>query len=361
MRRIKVAVIGTRGIPGVAGGVESHCEALYPRLVSKGYDILVFRRKPYVECGLKSWRGVRLIDLWCPRVKSLEAIWHSFVGVLAARFSGASVVHIHGVGPALASPLAKLLGMKVVVTNHGPDYERAKWGRIARTALRLGERWSCSVADEIVSISPQIQQRLKERYGRESVLILNGVELPEVSGADDYLSDLALTEGRYVLGLGRFVEEKNFHLLVEAFAELKPEGWKLVLAGDADHATPYLELLKRRASEAGAILTGYIGGARLCALLRGAGLFVLPSSHEGLPISLLEAMSAGIDVLVSDIGANRLPELDEGDFFALKQSGALTEALNRKLSTPRRRHFDMSRYDWDSVAALTAALYTQQL
>ncbi len=357
MRALKVAVVGTRGVPGVAGGVESHCEALYPRLAAMGYEILILRRKAYVGDGITSWKGVVLKDLWCPRKKSLEAIWHSLAAVVAARRAGADLVHIHGIGPALASPLARLLGMRVIVTNHGPDYERAKWGRLARAALHLGEIWSCRVAHEIISISPRIQMYLEEHYGRDSVLIPNGVELPEDSGAQNYLRELGLEEGRYVLGLGRFVEEKNFHLLVEAFSELKPEGWKLVLAGDADHDSSYSESLKRKAREAGAILTGYVKGARLAALLRGAGLFVLPSAHEGLPISLLEAMSAGIDVLVSDIEANQLPELEEGDFFSLSDPGALREALRRKLNSASRRQYDMRRYDWDSIAARTAEVY----
>ncbi len=361
MIKRKIAVVGTRGVPGVAGGVESHCEALYPRLAAKGFDVLLMRRKPYVADGMTSWRGVRLQDLRCPRSKSLEAIWHSLSGVVAAKRDGAGLVHIHGIGPALASPLAKLLGMKVVVTNHGPDYERAKWGRLARAALHLGEIWSCRVADQVIAISPRIQHHLEDRYGRESVLIPNGVELPSGAGAESYLAELGLDPGRYVLGLGRFVEEKNFHLLVEAFARLKPEGWKLVLAGDADHDSAYSERLKKDAREAGAVLTGYVKGARLAALLRGAGLFVLPSAHEGLPISLLEAMVAGIDVLVSDIEANRLPELVPGDFFSLSDPGALSEALDRKLKSPARRSYDMSRYDWDTIAALTADVYSQAL
>lgn len=356
---MKIAVIGTRGIPGVAGGVESHCEALYPRLASKGYDIVLFRRKSYVEPGQSVWNGVQLRDLWCPRVKSLEAIWHSLAGVIAARAQGADLVHIHGIGPALATPLAKLLGMKVVVTNHGPDYDRAKWGNAAKAALHLGEIWSCRVADRIIALSPRIQWHLEEHYGRESVLIPNGVELPAAEGAENYLSELGLEEGRYVLGLGRFVEEKNFHLLVKAFSELRPAGWKLVLAGDADHATSYSEALKRQAREAGAVLTGYVKGGRLGALLRGAGLFVLPSSHEGLPISLLEAMSAGVDVLVSDIEANRLPELESDDFFSLSDPEGLYDGLRRKLRSASRRRYDMSRYDWDSIAALTSEAYEQ--
>lgn len=358
---MKIAVVGTRGIPGVAGGVESHCEALYPRLAARGFEIVLMRRKPYVADKLTSWKGVTLRDLRCPRVKSLEAISHSLAGVVAARREGADLVHIHGIGPALASPLARLLGMKVVVTNHGPDYERAKWGRLAKAALHIGEIWSCRVADRIISISPRIQMLLEDHYGRESELIPNGVDCPDARGAENYLSELGLEEGRYVVGLGRFVEEKNFHLLVEAFAELKPEGWKLVLVGDADHDTFYSGNLKKRAAEAGAVLTGYLKGARLGALLRGAGLFVLPSSHEGLPISLLEAMSAGIDVLVSDIEANRLPELEPDDFFSLAEPGALTDALRRKLAAPRRRHFDMASYDWDRIADRTAEVYRQVL
>lgn len=136
---MKIYVLGTRGIPYVAGGVETNCERLYPRLAAMGMDVTVVRRRCYVA-PRNEYRGVRLIDVYAPRIKSLEAICHTLLGVVKAGIDRADVVHLHAVGPSLLAPLARLLGMKVVVTNHGHDYEREKWGRAARAVLRMGER-----------------------------------------------------------------------------------------------------------------------------------------------------------------------------------------------------------------------------
>ena len=145
-------VTGTRGIPGVMGGVETHCEELFPRLAERGWDVTVVRRSNYVEDGLKEWKGVRLVTLPSPKKKSFEAIIHTFRAINEARRLGANILHIHAIGPALLVPYAKVLGMKVVFTHHGPDYDRDKWGLAAKTMLKLGERMGCMFADDVIVI-----------------------------------------------------------------------------------------------------------------------------------------------------------------------------------------------------------------
>lgn len=360
---MKIAVTGTRGIPSIQGGVETHCEELFPRVVAMGNDVVVFRRESYVEKGsandVRSFKGVELVDLPTPRRKSFEAIIHTFRAVIAARRRRASILHIHAVGPALLVPVARLLGMRVVMTNHGPDYEREKWGRAARFMLRLGERLGTRYADAVIVISDHIRRRLAHNYGRtDTDLIFNGVPVPVKAETTDYIEGLGLQPRCYVVAIGRFVKEKNFHLLVEAFRRLAPEGVRLVIAGDADMPDDYSESLKRQAREAGVVLTGFIKGGKLNQLMSHARLFVLPSTHEGLPISLLEAMSYGLDVLVSDIDANTLPQLEENDFFPVGNLDALVAALGRKLSSsPSERSYDLSDYDWDTIAAKTMEVY----
>lgn len=364
MKSNRIAVIGTRGFPGIQGGVETHCENLCPRLAQRGFEMIVMRRKHYVPADTPAYSGVRFIDLGAPRAKAIEALIHSVIGVFRARFEGARAVHIHAVGPALVTPIARMLGMRVIATNHGPDYCRAKWGRFAKAALRLGECFQARWANEVISIAQPISDTLLDKYNRDSTLIFNGVESPAPQDEEKtaaHLREMGLEAKRYVLALGRFVPEKNFHLLVEAFKEA-PEGFKLVIAGSADHADAYSETLIRNAKEAGVVLPGFIKGEQLDALLRGAALFVLPSSHEGLPISLLEAMSHSLEIAVSDIPANRLPQLQADDYFEVDSVAALSRMLQKKLSAPiLPRNYDMSPFDWDSIADATAEVYRKAL
>lgn len=383
---MKIVVAGTRGIPGIQGGVETHCEELYPRIASLGHTVTVIRRSCYLtdvqkqpeqaDTSGKKWqmyKGVRLLDVFAPRRKSIEAIVHTFLAVLAARRLRPDVLHIHAIGPSLMVPLARLLGMKVVTTNHGPDYDRGKWGRLAKKVLRTGEKWGAKRSNRVIVISKVISDILASNYGRtDTHLIYNGVPEARKSANTDYLDSLGLQQGSFVLALGRFVPEKNFHLLVKAWEQsgLAAKGYKLVIAGDADHEDEFSRTLKRDAAQAGVVLTGFIKGERLCQLLTHARLFVLPSSHEGLPISLLEAMSYSLDVLVSDIPANKIAQLSADDFFHLEMSEGseqgnidrLSAGLVRKMSAGNIcRTYDLSPYNWDHIAQQTLQVYASLL
>ena len=269
------------------------------------------------------------------------------------------MLHIHAIGPALLTPFARLLGLKVVMTHHGPDYDRQKWNKVAKAMLRLGERMGARFANEVIVISTVIDHILREKYHRENAhLIYNGVNIPTVAETNDYIRSLGLEPHRYVLAVGRFVEEKGFDLLIKAFAGIPHDGYKLVIAGDADHEDHYSTLLKQLAREHDVVLTGFIRGARLNELFSQARLFVLPSFHEGLPIVLLEALSYRLPVLVSDIPANRLSCLAPSDFFATGDVTSLEEALRRKLAEgDTRTTYDLSPYNWDYIATQVDAVY----
>ena len=362
---MKIVVIGTRGIPDIPGGVETHCQELYPRLVDMGHDVTVMRRSCYVTDSnrVDSFKGVKLKDVYAPKKKSLEAITHTFLAVIKARRLKPDVLHVHAIGPSLMVPLARLLGMKVVSTNHGPDYDRGKWGRAAKLFLKTGEKFGARRSNRVIVISKVIAQILADKYGRtDTDLIFNGVVRPQKSSSTDYIQSLGLEAGRYVVAVGRFVQEKGFHDLINAFVKAAPAGFKLVLAGDSDHPDDYSENLKKQARDAGVILTGYIRGEKMNQIMTNAALFVLPSYHEGLPIALLEAMSYDLDVLVSDIPANKIDELSDEDFFPVGDTDSLALALSRKLAAGNlnRRH-DLSRYDWDDVARQTVEVYKKAI
>jgi glycosyltransferase involved in cell wall biosynthesis len=363
---MKIAVIGTRGIPNIQGGVETHCQELYPRLIELGCDITLFTRKSYATSLSKSYKGVHLIHLFAPKNKSLEAIVHTFLAVIFARLSNPDIVHIHAIGPSLLVPFAKLLRLKVVVTNHGPDYDRQKWGKAAKFVLQLGEKWGTKYADIVIVISNTIKNILEEKYGRKDcVLIPNGVNIPVKCSSTDYIESLGLIKNKYIIAVGRFVPEKGFHDLIEAYCRAQNSKYKLVLVGDADHETEYSRNLKILAKENNVVLTGFLTGATLNEIFSHAALFVMPSYHEGLPIALLEALSYETDVLVSNIPANNEIGLSKDCFFNPKDISTLSEKLLRKIQQPEKKFNRKSvnqlltKFNWDNIANQTLRTYEQ--
>lgn len=360
---MKIVVTGTRGIPNIMGGVETHCEELFPRIANKGYDVTIIRRKSYIKDSLTQYKGVKLIDIETPKRKSFEAIIHTFRAILKARSLHADIIHIHAIGPALLTPMARLLGMKVVFTHHGPDYDRDKWGFTAKTMLKLGERMGTIFANEVIVISNVINELLIRKYNRKNChLIYNGVSEPEICDYPEYFDQLGIEKQKYILGMCRFVPEKNLHHLVEAFSKIDTKGCKLVLAGDTDFEDEYSKNLKKMAKEHGVVLTGFIKGKKLHSLLTHARCFVLPSSHEGLPIALLEAMSYHLPVIVSDIPANLEVGLKKDVYFQVGNIKELTDKLRKNIDQPYLPiNYDMSKYNWDNIAEQVSEIYQKYI
>lgn len=365
---MKIFVTGTRGLPDIPGGVEKHCQELYPRIVTRGHEVILATRKSYMYKCLDDWRGVKLKHIYAPRKKSLEAILHTFLAILKARTLSPDIVHIHAIGPSLLTPFARMLGLKVVVTNHGPDYDRQKWGRVAKFILRFGEKMGGLFANEVIVISTVIADIIKRRCRRTSHLIYNGVTLPEKCQCQEFLHEMGILPGKYLLNVARFVPEKGLHELIEAFNRLEGE-WTLVIAGDTDHETEYSRQIKNMAAQnERIILTGYIGGNELKQVLSHARLFVLPSYHEGLPIALLEAKSYGLPVLVSDIPANLEVALDKKCYFRCGDTADLYLKMIARLKEPvlasewqSSRDLLQSKYDWDHIADETINVYKKAL
>jgi len=406
---LRIAVLGTRGFPNVQGGVEKHCENLYPRLVRLGCEVTVFGRAPYLEkIGTVPkkrgqslffapifYKGVKILPLDCPKNKFLEAFVHTFRGILAAKKLKPDILHIHAIGPSLMIPLARLLGFKVVMTHHGPDYRRKKWNIIAKIVLVKGEWSGCLFANRVIAISQTIAESVRWLCGKKTTVIPNGVTIPEIARTDEALKRFGLEKGRYILAVGRFVPEKGFCELVSAFEKIGtvPTSlattvsgqslFSLVIVGDADHEDSYSRELKKKAAETpNVVLTGRLTGTPLVELYSHAGLFVLPSYYEGLPIVLLEAMSYGLPCIVSDIPANRevmsewlgekmgtvpkergqSPFFQPGDIEGL--AGKISEFVNRPLTDEEKKRqidFVAERYDWERIAAATLEVYKSVL
>jgi glycosyltransferase involved in cell wall biosynthesis len=366
-------MLGFRGFPGVQGGVETHTENLCRHLVKLGCQVDAITRSPYntLPSG-EQWHGVNLIRLWMPKLqplKGLEAIIHTFAGVLYAAFRHPDILHIQAIGPSLWVPLARILGLKVVVTHHGPDYDRQKWGTFAKAILKLGERFGMQWANQRIVISQVIRDLVETEYAKPSVLIPNGVLLPEIPGSRKALDKFGLEAGKYVLMVSRLVPEKRHFDLISAFEKAELPNWRLAIVGYSDHPDDY----SNRVVNAGkknpmVIITGLQVGKPLQELYAHAGMFVLPSSHEGLPIALLEALSYGLPVIASDIPANLEISLPKQHYFKLGDIEMLSEKL-REFSlyaqTEEARNairlWVSHAYDWDDIAKRTLQVYLDVL
>ncbi|WP_207773791.1 glycosyltransferase family 4 protein [Rhizobium rhizogenes] len=371
---VRICVIGLRGVPGVPGGIETHVEQLVPGLAERGADVHVYARQNYVAGEVPYvWRGVTVHPTWAPSNTRLEAIVHTLLALFKARRLKPDIVHIHAVGPSLVAPLARLMGMKVVFTHHGYDYDREKWNTLEKKVLRLGEWAGMRFAHGRIVVAKHIADAMQAKFHRNVHFIPNGVQIDIEAADDTVLDEFGLTKGRYVLLVARLVVEKRQMDLIEAFLHADMPDTKLVLVGGGDARSDYAEKLRARAkSHSNIVLTGSQSGARLGGLFANAGLFVLPSSHEGMPIALLEALAYGLPILASNIEANLSLELDAESYFPLGDVPALSQAMQKKLSDrkmPAQASVDvgemgskiMARYNWTTICEQTASLYLSVL
>jgi glycosyltransferase involved in cell wall biosynthesis len=363
--RMRICVIGMRGIPDVMGGVESHCEELLPRLAQRApwLDVVALGRKPYIGGEKRTFRGVTVVPLWSPKRQSIETIFSSFLGVLHARKISARAVHIHAVASGLMAPLAKLLGMKVIMTIHGADYQRAKWGRVARGILRLGERFGVNNADAVICVAPSLTTRLQQAYPRRASrieFVPNGAPPLRATGNEDQvLGQFGLERGKFLLAVGRLEPGKGFELLIEAFRK-SGGAHKLILVGGAHYEADYAARLMKAADD-GVIFAGMQPRDMLAHLYANAALFVLPSLHEGLPICALEAGSVGCPLLLSDIPGNRDLGLPEHHYFTSGNVESLGKALKVTFERYAVAPAMFSAFDWERISAKTLAIYEEVL
>jgi len=355
---MRLCAIGLRGIPDVMGGIETHCEHLYPRLarLDDTLEIVVIGRSGYARPGM--FGNVRVVTVWAPHRKALETLIHTPLAILYARlFVHPDVIHLHGVGPGFFAPLARLLGFRIVGTHHAADYDGLKWGRFGRSFLKAGEWMMAKFADDVICVSSVIETNLAQRHPREKerfVTIRNGAPPLLASGQpeEELLGSLGLSSNSYILCVGRLDPSKGFQDVVQAFRIAQPKGLKLVIVGGSLGSDDYAAKLKESASDA-IIFTGARSSDQVRTLYRNAALFIHPSYHEGFAIVVLEALAADIPILLSDIPPHLEVELDgvcyypKGDIQAL--AAILTAGEYARLRCSRRAEI-LEENDWDSVA-----------
>jgi glycosyltransferase involved in cell wall biosynthesis len=359
---MRIFVFGTRGFPGVQGGVEKHCEYLYP-LLSDKFDITIFRRKPFLHAKNNDiYPSLHFIDLISTKIKGFEAFFHSFLCTIYCLYKLPDIVHIHNIGPGIFIPLLKLFGLRVVLTYHSANYEHDKWGLISKKILKASEWISTKWADRIIFVNKAKMKFFGDDVLQKSVCIPNGVHQVSRTIDIDYISRLGLKPGKYILTVGRITQEKGFDYLINAFLQNPIPSYRLVIAGGIDHTSQYTNNIYDivQLHPDFLIAPGYVDGENLRQLYSHAALFVLPSYNEGFPLVLLEAMSYHLPVLASDISANKLLGLDDSDYFKVGDTDDLSHHLASKLKIiePSSHIFyDIDLYGWENVAKQTANVF----
>ena len=306
---MRIAVIGAKGLPPGQGGIEHYCAQVYPRMVAAGHVVDIYGRSSYTGMPWSApcdFSGVKVISIpTLPKVKGADAILSSGIGAFIATFLRRyDVIHIHALGPALFCWLPFLLSSsKVVVYCHGLDWQRVKWGKFSSSLIRLGEKLAVRYSDEMVVVSQELRRYFWETHGHETIYIPNGPAQYSPSDQDfSFGKRLGLEAGRYLVFLGRLVPEKCPDLLIQAFLKLKKEGWKLAIVGGNSDTSAFQERLSGLVKgDPRVIFTGVLRGRYLAEVIRGAGIFVLPSEVEGLPLAMLEAMQEGLPIVASNI------------------------------------------------------------
>ena len=369
MKPLRIALIGQRGVPATFGGIEHHVEEIGSRLAMRGHDVTVYTRTNYTDERHDRYRGMRPRYLPTVNSKHLDAIVHSALSTLDAIVRRADIVHYHAVGPAMLAVLPRFLSRaKVVVTVHGLDADRAKWGGSARIVLRFAQWLSARVPDVTIVVSRDLETYYRDRHRRRTAYIPNGVNEPTLRPPHEITERFDLRGDDYVLFVGRMVPEKAPDVLIRAFRSLETDR-RLVLAGGSSYTDDYLRSLEAlAASDRRVLMPGYVYGRALEELYANATAFVLPSSLEGLPLTLLEAASYGIPLVVSDIPPHLEVVGDDGPGHRTFRSGderSLAGALRQVLTDPRSERRDaktlrdviLSSYAWDTAVDGTEEVY----
>lgn len=369
--KLKIAMIGHKRIPSREGGVEIVVYELSNLMAKAGNRVDVYNRSGAHVSGseFKSENmpldgNIKIITVPTPQSKTLNAFVYSFLAAIRALFGRYDVVHFHAEGPAAMCFLTKLFGIRTVVTIHGLDWQRSKWGGFATKYLKFGEKTAAKYADDIIVLSRAVQDYFKNEYGRDTVFIPNGVNAPEIKKASLITEKYKLEKDGYILYLGRIVPEKGVHYLIDAYSQLNTS-MPLVIAGGSSHSQQYFDELKQKAQCKNIIFTDFVQGQELEELYSNAYIYVLPSDLEGMPISLLEAMSYGNCCLTSDIPectevcGDKAVCFEKGNINSLKKQLEMllnsSDIVNEYKSAASE--FICNKYNWQDVSRQTLRLY----
>ncbi len=370
--KLRIAMLGHKRIPSREGGIEIVVGELSTRMVEKEHSVTCYNRKGHHVSGSEfdsekasEYKGVKIRDVFTIQKGGLAAVTSSFFGAVKAAFGNYDVVHFHAEGPCAMLWLPKLFGKRCVATIHGLDHMRAKWGKFASLYIRFGEKCAVKFADEIIVLSKNVQNYFFESYGRETVFIPNGVNRSEQINAYEITEKYGLQKDEYILFLGRLVPEKGIKHLIDAYKKISTDKKLVIAGGSSDTAEFENELKADAANNPNIIFTGFVQGRILEELYSNAYIYVLPSDVEGMPLSLMEAMSYGNCCLTSDIPECTAVIGNNGVSFCRSDDNALRDKLQFLCDNPEEVErfrrvsavYICSRYNWDDVVSETLELY----
>jgi glycosyltransferase involved in cell wall biosynthesis len=356
---LKIAILGTRGIPASYSGFETAVEQLTARLAARGHAVVVYCRPHVVDRKLSAYKGAQLVHLRTVQNKYLDTFVHTlFSAVHAARVTRPDVALFFIAGNSPLCMITRRASIPAVINVDGLDSDRRKWPAFAKAYLRFAERTAPRWADETVTDSHAVADIFERRYGERIGVVPYGVEDPGYDGTET-LDRLGLQPRRYILFVGRLEPENNPHLLVEAFSRISRNSaheMKLAIVGGAPYADDYIRQVWR-AADPRVVFPGYVFGRGYWELQRHAYLFCAPTEVGGTHPVILEAMAAGNCVLVNDHRPNAETVGDAGIYFSGKAGVAdLADQLERLLDDPelveqyRRRALERARrYSWEAV------------
>lgn len=365
---MKIVMIGQKGIPALFGGIERHVEEVSWRLAKKeDYQVFLYTRSYYTPDKIKKYKKVKLIHLPSIKTKHLDAISHVFLSTCHSIFKvKPDIIHYHGVGPALCLWIPKLFypKAKIIFTLHCRDYFHKKWGSFAQLSLKIGEMIGCHLADEIITVSHELEEYVMDVYKRKAIFIPNGVNQNKYAPVK-LIKKWGLEKNEYILSVNRLIAHKGIKYLIKAYQQIKTDK-KLIIVGPSFYTEKYEKELKELANNDPNIM--FLGGQHgkvLQELFSNSYLFVHPSEQEGLPITVLEAASFGRPLLLSDIEAHRIILEDLPFFFRSKNIKNLKENLESLLKNPQlaqKRNKDLKtyvkfNYNWDDIVESTILKY----
>lgn len=369
---MRIAMIGHKRYGSREGGVEVVVTELARRMAALGHEVTCYDRSgsdvmtgDAADCRERTVDGVRVVPVKTIDKKGLAALSSSYFATKAAIKDRPDVIHYHAEGPCVPLPLAKRAGIRTVATIHGLDWQRAKWGKLASTYIKMGEKAAATKADGLIVLSEGVRRYFKETYGREVVFIPNGVDAKEALPASVIKEKWNLEKDSYLLYLGRLVPEKRPELLIDAFRALETNKRLVIAGGSSDTLAYEKELRAATQGDNRIVFTGFVNGEPLAELYSNCYAYVLPSDVEGMPMSLLEAMAYGRCCVTSDIPECADVLADNGVTFEKGSVDSLRSALRDLLADAGRAgalgaaakaHVEKT-YNWDSVVERTLAVY----
>jgi hypothetical protein len=369
---MKIAMIGHKRIPSREGGIEVVVEELSTRMIKLGHNVTVYNRKGKnvqdknasdENQKLKEYKGVKIVTIPTINKKGIDAFLYSLFASIKVLFGKYDIVHYHAEGSCAMLWLPHLFHKKIIVTIHGLDWNRSKWGGFATKYIKHGEKCAVKYADKIIVLSKGVQDYFKETYNRETIFIPNGVEEPKIKEPKIIKEKYNLEKDSYILFLARIVPEKGLDDLIDAYNKIKTDK-KLVIAGGASHTNDYLRHIEQKVKKnKNIIMTGFVQGDELEELFSNTFLYCLPSHIEGMPISLLEAMSYGRNVLVSDIEENTQVIGKYGTSFKKGNIDDLAKKLQDSLNEKNRKNskdienYILKKYNWNVIINKTIDIY----